>query len=978
MTTNNQNHFDADELLMLAQVEVSAETDPGNSNWREAPLAGLTKPKKPIATDQGEYETPNRLLPPPFHFLGGSYEDIKIAKSRYKRLADSPWKVVDVETSGRTPYSVPIRTKNATHGRLRCRIVSATWANIDGTVECAAWDTDTMEDNEKIMLAKACLSQTFIAHNASFDLGWLLHMIKDAGGTVNEKLWPKQVLCTLHLGRQLFPEGRRVLRIAANEASDPRQAWVKDRLMADRGRENWGASLVDVTYMLNLPWASELDKSYQKPANWVMAAPLSPGHYLYVQDDALLPAVIVHRLLTDGPLPVHHQYTRDELTLEAAKWLSENVDKIKDNPKVATYFNIHHEAMRHVVNISQKGMPYDMRLSAKYKAGMQAKLNAAVDEIENNPDLFPSLNPHIAKLRDPAVGMNDELLQAWVAAFKQYDPAVKLPRTGAGKTSLSAKDLRKNRLDKTDVAPVYKMLNVVQKSKQAIKMIENLDQFINRAIKKRGEDYGKSVLDRGIARLHPLLGFGPGTDRLSSNDPNAQNFPGDPNFRALVRARPGYKIISCDYGQIELRVAAGLALRAQDEWNQILANPDHVEPTKIGERAMTQLRKLWGVLETVTPDKWDVAEKKMMTEEKYWDDALRNKLASFNRYDTPEEGADPDSPPMHSAPPADLGDMTYQKIKDERDIRRLMVFAVRIFRKRKEFNTNMYGALAIAFREGIDPHLFTGLAMAQGVGSDIGGPDPLTVMREAKKLGPQGIEDLKKKFKKPRQNAKAVNFGLLYGMTAPTLHMTGVVTYGSDWSLEEAQAASDAWFGLYPELGFWQYFTILRPEWEGPAQVCKVNMRSGSAKVDKKELRSWRVTSLYGRVYVREGFREALNYQDQGTGAHMVFKAMTVMPKDVRACLIDQIHDEILAEVPEELAEKYREIISSSMVKAANEALGKYDIPVDADAEVGEVWLHGDPPTISLDPDVPLTAEDVEKLEIPEDPEDMLEVSLAS
>jgi hypothetical protein len=970
----NNDNFSAAELMALAGAEILPEDHPGNPNWREAPVEGLQKTRSPVANGNSVFEAPNRLVPLPAHFLGGSYEDAKTVKARFKRLADSPWKVVDVETSGRTPYSVPIRTKNRVDGILRCRIISSTWANPDGGVEMAAWDIDTMEETERVLLAKACLTQTFIAHNASFDLGWLLHLISDSGGTFTDKIWPSQILCTLHLSRQLYPEIRRVLRIAANEASDPRQSWIQKRILKDRGMDNWGGTLVDVSYALNLPWSADLDKSYQKPTNWVLRAPLSPGHYNYVQDDALLPVVIVHRLLEGGMVPINSSKNRDEMALEAAAYLSQNVGKLKAHPKLAMYFNITHEAMRHVVNISRKGMPYDPRLSAKYKHGMQMKLNAAVESI--NDINFPHLVEHKAILCDPAIGNSSVLVEAWLKSFRQYDKDVRIPKTMAGEWSLSAKDLRKNRLDKTAVKPVYDLLSIIQKSKQAVKMVDNLDQFVNRAITKSGVDYSNGVLDRGIARLHPLLGFGPGTDRLSSNDPNAQNFPRDPNFRALVRARPGHQIISADYGQIELRIAAGLALRAQEEWNAIFLNPDHMEPTEIGKKAIHNLRRLWTLLESKGPEDWAAIETRVMAEEKHWDDVLKNKLASFNQYDAQiSDPQDAGMPIMASSAP--VSEMSYQAIKDQRDLRRLMIFAIRIFRKRKENKTEMFGALAIAFREGIDPHLFTGLAMAQQTGKDIGGDDPLTVLRAAMKLGKEGVDALKYKFKVERNNAKAVNFGLLYGMTAPTLHTTGVVTYGSEWSLEEAQAASDAWFGLYPELGFWQYFTILRPEWEGTAQVCKVNKRAGTVKVDKKELRSWRVTSLYGREYVREGFREGLNYQDQGTGAHMVFKAMTLMSKEVRECLIDQIHDEILAEVPNDKVEKVLAAIVHAMEKAGKEALGKYNIPVEAEAEIGEVWMHGDKPTIPLDPDVALTQEMVDAMSIPEEDEDMSALALS-
>lgn len=987
--------FSQAELLLMASAEIDPDDNPGNSNWRTAPVNNLPTPpsaktRTAAAAAGAGYEAPSRLVDAAPHFLGGSWDDSKVAKERFRRLADSPWKVVDLETTGRTPYSVPVRTKDPAASRLRPRIVSCTWTNSDGSIESAAWDLDTMDAGERGQLAKACLTETFIAHNAAFDLAWLHHQIRDAGLTVTDKMWPKQVLCTLHLSRQLFPENRRELRIAANNASDHRQDWIKKRLLKDRGMENWGNSLEDITYSLNLPWTDDLDKSYQKPANWVLSAPLSPAHFRYVQDDAILPLVIVHRLATgQKALPLNNTKTKAELIIESATWLSQNLDKLKDIESMKTYFNVHHPAMRHVVNISAKGMPYDMRLSEKYKAGMVQKIKLAVDGDPTQPEKYPGINdinyPHLAplkdQLRDPSVGLNQELIEAWIRTFKQYDPDVRIPKTGTGEYSLSAKDLRKNRLDKTAAKPVYDLLNIIQKSKQATKMIDNLDNFVRRAIDKGNLTEAQGKLDRGLARLHPLLGFGPGTDRLSSNDPNAQNFPRDPNFRALVRAKPGHKIISADYGQIELRIAAGLALRGQVEFNKMLKNPDHEEPTEIGKRSMRQLKRLWAVLEADGVPAADRVEAKMMEEEKYWDHSLKNKLSSFNDGDKSMDK---------------LRDMTYQDIKDERDLRRLMIYATRIFKKRKEFNTDEYSALAIAFREGIDPHLFTGLAMAQNAGKDIGGKDPLSVIRQAKAddiafakdiadTGKPTVDEkgdkismtpnadsLKKKFKVERNNAKAVNFGLLYGMTADTLHMTGVVTYGSDWTKEEAQAASDAWFGLYPELGFWQYMTILTPEWQGQGQVCKVNRRGGEAqaKVDGKELRSWRVESLFGRVYVREAFREALNYQDQGTGAHLVYRAFELMQKNVRETLIDQIHDEILCEAKDEDVEKVLKGLVGAMEKAGKECLGQFNIPVEAEAEVGDVWMHGDTPTIPLDPDVEWSTQQIASMEIFEELED--------
>jgi DNA polymerase family A len=62
-------------------------------------------------------------------------------------------------------------------------------------------------------------------------------------------------------------------------------------------------------------------------------------------------------------------------------------------------------------------------------------------------------------------------------------------------------------------------------------------------------------------RIHPIFDLLTKTGRTSSNSPSAQNFPRDPAFRAIIKASPGKVIISADYSQAELRIAAAMAER---------------------------------------------------------------------------------------------------------------------------------------------------------------------------------------------------------------------------------------------------------------------------------------------------------------------------------------------------------------------------------------------------------------------------------
>lgn len=64
------------------------------------------------------------------------------------------------------------------------------------------------------------------------------------------------------------------------------------------------------------------------------------------------------------------------------------------------------------------------------------------------------------------------------------------------------------------------------------------------------------------------------------------------------------------------------------------------------------------------------------------------------------------------------------------------------------------------------------------------------------------------KIENQRQSAKALNFGLLYGMGADKLWKMGVTDYNMSWSLAEAAAAKNAWFYIYADIAWWQL-------WEG-------------------------------------------------------------------------------------------------------------------------------------------------------------------
>src|SRR3990170_8942367 len=81
-----------------------------------------------------------------------------------------------------------------------------------------------------------------------------------------------------------------------------------------------------------------------------------------------------------------------------------------------------------------------------------------------------------------------------------------------------------------------------------------------RAYEKMITYFGETILEKinpKTGRLHPdFIQLGADTGRFACNNPNLQQIPADSGFRSCFIARSGYKLITADYSQIELRIMA--------------------------------------------------------------------------------------------------------------------------------------------------------------------------------------------------------------------------------------------------------------------------------------------------------------------------------------------------------------------------------------------------------------------------------------
>ncbi|GAC17062.1 DNA polymerase I [Paraglaciecola arctica] len=172
-----------------------------------------------------------------------------------------------------------------------------------------------------------------------------------------------------------------------------------------------------------------------------------------------------------------------------------------------------------------------------------------------------------------------------------------------------------------------------------------------------------------------------------------------------------------------------------------------------------------------------------------------------------------------------------------------------------------------------------------------------------------------------RRNAKAINFGLIYGMSAFGLSKQLNI------SRHDAQKYMDLYFERYP---------LVLKYMEDTRQIAKENGY---------------VSTVFGRrLYLPEinasngmrrkgAERAAINAPMQGTAADIIKKAMLAVDKwietlpfdDVR--MIMQVHDELVFEIRQQKLTEYQNKIISLMEQAV-----QLDVPLIVEAGVGENW----------------------------------------
>ena len=173
-----------------------------------------------------------------------------------------------------------------------------------------------------------------------------------------------------------------------------------------------------------------------------------------------------------------------------------------------------------------------------------------------------------------------------------------------------------------------------------------------------------------------------------------------------------------------------------------------------------------------------------------------------------------------------------------------------------------------------------------------------------------------------RRAAKAINFGIIYGM--------------SSWGLSETLGVTPMEANIYINKYFSNY---------SKAKECLDNF------INETKEKGYSLTMLNRRRYIPEiqnsnanlrsfGERTAMNSPIQGSAADIIKIAMNKVQlrmnkENVKSLMIAQVHDELIFDVPKEEATLMKQIITEEMEKAV-----MLEVPLIVGVGVGKNWFE--------------------------------------
>ena len=771
-------------------------------------------------------------------------------------IAAAPWKIADVETTGLNAASKEQNFNGKALQRgldpeLRLRVNSVLIPAKTGIREIG-FDFDDLTPSQQEAIASATMSKVVFAHNAGFDAYWLCSY---ANWNTNITL----LLDSMLICRILIPQHPLLLARMVNDENEDEVLRKAATDIFMQGRSGW--SLADLCLgQLRMI----LSKEMQGPKNWCEPF-LTQQAYDYATGDC----VNLYKLLCHV------------MEVPFGANIAERYEELKAEHPTLTLVE---PQVLDIVNMRRKGMPWSEERAIKYVKVQTEKVRIQAQALlEMEPNLEPFRNAIVAMDQ----GITDGLKQAIGKAFTDRGLILDTTeKTGAFK--IGEKDLRKAKAQVTEEAKaLFDTWTAISKAKKSAKMAHEVTAFSIRS---------------GDGRLHPNTGHGPVTGRLSSSEPNCQQFPRDQYFRDCVEAAFGHKIVASDYSALDMRVGAALAIRAQQQIFEAYMGDFEVTPDV--------LQRINRVVEGRISVEAAVAE----------ETDVRGK---FDSHKAKREGISDDKAAKRAYWEK------YRALSRKLLLARFTRCYAQVQMKAKEAGTPEWGSLRDAFSiDGMDIHSWTALSMT--------GQDPKKLFENLS--GPEVVKELKKWkgiLGDKRQAGKVGNLSLLYAMQVLGLVTTAAKSYNIHWTFEEGETIRNSWFATYIEIDLWHAWKELTPL----ENVLVPDMDKGG-KFVRKDV--YKAVTLGGREIYAFGLNAALSYEDQSTGADILGTVMDRLRREYPAVYneaVNQVHDEAVFEIPDEVVEEHTEIIQRVMTECAEKFLMVYGVKGECTPATGQTWV---------------------------------------
>ncbi|TNE87475.1 MAG: DNA polymerase I [Deltaproteobacteria bacterium] len=176
-----------------------------------------------------------------------------------------------------------------------------------------------------------------------------------------------------------------------------------------------------------------------------------------------------------------------------------------------------------------------------------------------------------------------------------------------------------------------------------------------------------------------------------------------------------------------------------------------------------------------------------------------------------------------------------------------------------------------------------------------------------------------------RTAAKAINFGLIYGMSA--FRLAGDLAIPRD----EAKSYMDTYFARLPKVQ-----AFIEETKQAVRKKGHVDTLFGRRRI---------IPNIHSKNYAERmaAEREAVNMRVQGTAADLIKIAMirvhaALLREGLSARILLQVHDELLLEVPTDEVDRVTDLVRSEM-----EGVAEFAVPLHVNTAVGDNWndAHG-------------------------------------